>query len=143
MIASEKAVVVPASRVKELTASMNEMLGLPEGTTLELVPPEPLVENLSLKEVTDKAVAANPEVVEAEQTAVKAHAASTISKLEYGPNVAIVGGWANQNALNIILPRDFSYLGLVATYTVFDFGKRERGVKESGANAQAADLGFN
>jgi outer membrane protein TolC len=141
MIASEKAVVVPASRVKELTASMNEMLGLPEGTTLELVPPEPLVENLSLKEVTDKAVAANPEVVEAEQTAVKAHAASTISKLEYGPNVAIVGGWANQNALNIILPRDFSYLGLVATYTVFDFGKRERGVKESGANAQAADLG--
>jgi outer membrane protein TolC len=142
MIASEKTVVLPASKVKELTASLNEMLGLPEGTTLELVPPEPLVENLSLKEVTDKAVAANAEVIEAEQTAIKAHAASTISKLEYGPNVAIVGGYANQTAIsNFVFNRSEAYLGLIATYTVFDFGKRERGVKESSANAQAAELG--
>jgi outer membrane protein TolC len=141
MIGSEKAVMLPASKVKELTASLDELLGLPEGTELELVPTEPLVENLTLKEVTDKAVAANPEVVEAEQTAVKARAASTISKLEYGPSVAIVGGYTNQNALNVILPRDFSYIGLIATYTVFDFGKREHGVKEATANAQAADLG--
>ena len=34
MISPEQAVVVPASRVKELTASLNEMLGLPEGTNL-------------------------------------------------------------------------------------------------------------
>jgi outer membrane protein TolC len=142
MIGSEEAVVVPASKVKELTVSLNEILGLPEGTRLELVPPEPLVENLSLKEATDKAVAANAEVIEAEQTAIKAHAASTISKLEYGPNVAIVGGYANQTAItNVVFPRAAGYLGLIATYTVFDFGKRERGVKESSANAQAADLG--
>ncbi len=142
MIASEEAVVGPASKVKELTASLNEILGLPEGTRLELVPPEPLAENVSLKEVTDKAMAANAEVIEAEQTALKAHAASTISKLEYGPNVAIVGGYANQTAISTLLfPRASSYLGLIATYTVFDFGKREHGVKESRANAQAADLG--
>jgi outer membrane protein TolC len=142
MISAEQAVVAPASKVKELSASFNEILGLPEGTTLELVPPEPLVENISLTEVTDKAMVANPEVVQAEQTAIKAHAASKISKMEYGPNVAIVAGYANQGAINtIVFPRAAGYLGVIATYTVFDFGKREHEAKESTANAEAAGLG--
>jgi outer membrane protein len=141
MIAAEKAVALPASKVKELTASLVEMVGLPEGTRLQLVPPEPFVENISLNEATEKAAAVSPEVVEAEQTAVKAHAGSTLSKMAYFPTVAIVGGYTDQNALNIILPRSFTYIGLIATYTVFDFGKREHGVKEASAQAEAADLG--
>jgi outer membrane protein TolC len=142
MISAEQAVALPASKVKELTASLNEMLGLPEGTKLELVPPEPFVENISLTEVNDKAMVANPEVIEAEQTAIKAHAANKISKMEYGPSVAIVAGYANQTAISSFLfARPEGYLGVIATYTVFDFGKREHGVKESKANAEAADLG--
>jgi outer membrane protein TolC len=142
MISAQEAVLVPESRVKELTASLDDILGLPEGTQLELLPPEPLVENTSLKEVTDKAMASNPEVVQAEQTAIKAHAASKIMKMAYGPNVAIVGGYWDQNFVtNSFLPRGASYIGVVATYTIFDFGKREADVKESRSNAQAADLG--
>jgi outer membrane protein TolC len=142
MIAAEKAVALPASKVKELTASLVEMVGLPDGTKLELVPPGPLVEDLSLLEVAARAEAANPEVVEAEQTAVKAHSGSKLSKMAYFPTVAIVGGYANQNAIsNLVLPKDFSYIGALATWTVFDFGKREHGVKEANAQAEAADLG--
>jgi outer membrane protein len=142
MISAEQAIVAPASKVKELTASLNEMLGLPQGTTLELVPPDPLVENVSLTEVTEKAMLANPEVIEAEQTSIKAHAAAAISKMEYGPNLAIVGGYANQTAINTaVFPRASAYLGLIGTFTVFDFGKREHGVKETRTNAEAADLG--
>ena len=140
MIAAEKAVAVPASKVRELTASLVEMIGLPEGTMLDLVAPEPFVENISLSEATAKAVAANPEIVEAEQTAVKARAGSTLSKMTYFPSIAVVGGYTDQNALNIILPRSFTYIGLIATYTVFDFGKREHGVKEANAQAEAANL---
>jgi outer membrane protein TolC len=140
MIAAEKTVALPASKVKELTASLIGMLGLPEGTSLELVPPEPLVENLSLKEVADKAAAGSAEVVEAEQTAIKAHAGSKLSKMAYFPSLAILGGYTDQNALHIILPQSFTYIGFMATYTVFDFGKREHGVKEANAQAEAADL---
>ena len=136
---AEKAVVVASSKVKELTASLNEALGLPAGTKLELVPPEPLVEDTSLEEAVDTA-AANAAVVEAEQTAIKARAGSTLSKMQYFPSVAIIGGYTNQNALKVILPRDFSYVGFMATYTVFDFGKRERGVKESNAQAEMAEM---
>jgi outer membrane protein TolC len=140
MIGAEKGVVLAASKVKELTASLNEALGLPAGTKLELVPPEPLVEDTSLEEAVDTAAATNAEVVEAEQTAVKARAGSTLSKMQYFPSVAIIGGYTNQNALNVVLPRDFSYIGFMATYTVFDFGKRERGVKESNAQAEMAEM---
>jgi outer membrane protein TolC len=97
-------------------------------------------ENTSMDEAVDKALAANVEVVEAEQTAVKAKAGSALSKMQYFPSVAIVGGYTNQNALKIILPSDFSYIGVIATYTVFDFGKRERGVKESDAQAEMAEM---
>ena len=142
MIAAEKAVALPASKVKQLTASLVEMVGLPDGTKLELVPPEPLVEDLSLTEVAARAEAANPEVVEAEQTAVKAHSGLKLSKMAYFPTVAIVGGYANQNLVsNLVLPKDFSYIGVLGTWTLFDFGKREHAVKEVKAQAEAADLG--
>jgi outer membrane protein len=140
VIGAEKEVMLATSKEKELTASLNILLGLPEETKLELAPPEPLTENTSMDEAVDKALAANVEVVEAEQTAVKAKAGSALSKMQYFPSVAIVGGYTNQNALKIILPRDFSYIGVIATYTVFDFGKRERGVKESDAQAEMAEI---
>jgi outer membrane protein TolC len=140
VIGAEKEVMLATSKVKELTASLNNLLGLPEETKLELAPPDPLTENTSMDEAVDKALAANVEVVEAEQTAVKAKAGSALSKMQYFPSVAIVGGYTNQNALKIILPSDFSYIGVIATYTVFDFGKRERGVKESDAQAEMAEM---
>jgi outer membrane protein TolC len=142
MLGAEKAVVLASSKVKELTSSLNEMTGLPEGTTLELVPPEPLAEDVSMREAAAKAAAANPEVVEAEQTAIKAHAGLTLTKLTYVPTVAIIGGYANQNAINDrVLPKDFSYIGFIATFTLFDGFKREHGVKEVKAQAEMADLG--
>src|SRR5581483_9822522 len=141
MISAEQAVIGPASKVKELTSSLDAMLGLPEGTKLDLIPPAPLVENTSLTEVSEKAMTGNAEVIEAEQTALKAHAAATISKLEYGPTVAVLGGYTNQTAVNYVFPRAAGYIGLTASWNIFDFGKREHGVKESKFNAEAADLG--
>jgi len=140
MISAEKAIIGPASKVKELTASLDEMLGLPEGTKLELVAPDPLVENISLGEATEKATA-NPEVLEAEQTAIKAHAGLTLTKLTYVPTVGVIGGYAFQDAINLVLPRSFGYIGVSASWTIFDFGKRERGVKEVKAQSEMADLG--
>jgi outer membrane protein TolC len=117
------------------------MLGLPEKTRLELVPPHPLVENLSLNQAVAQAQGISPEVIEAEQTAVKARAGSRLAKMEYFPTVAVVGGYTHQNAINAVLPEDFSYIGFTATYTIFDSGKRERDVNERRAQVDAAELG--
>ena len=140
LIEASNALAIATTKVKELTASLNGMLGWPSDTALQLVPPDPGFEDISLKEATDKAMAASPEVIEAEQNVVKARAAATIQKLAYVPVVAAMGGYAyNANVLPL-LPRDFSFIGLVATYNLFDFGKREHTIKGANAQAEMAEI---
>lgn len=127
---SEKESISATAKVKELTASLNKGMGWPEDTQLELVPPDPLIENLSLEDVADKSAATNPEVIEAEQTVVKARAASKIAKLAYVPTVAVVSGYLFQNAIPLV-PSNFGYGGVMASYNLFDFGKREHAIKEA------------
>jgi outer membrane protein TolC len=140
LIEISNSLAIATTKVKELTASLNDLLGWPSDTELQLVAPDPRFEDISLKEATDKALAANPEVIEAEQTVVKARAAATIHKLDYVPVVAVMGGYAyNDNAIPL-LPRDFSFMGVVATYNVFDFGKREHTIKGANAQAEMAEI---
>jgi outer membrane protein TolC len=137
-VEAQKALLTADAEVKELTASLNHVMGWPDDTELELVPPEPLVENISLEEVVDKPPA-NPEVIEAEQTVVKARAASMLSKLAYVPTVAAVSGYLFQNAIPLV-PRNFGYGGVMVSYNIFDFGKRERAVKEATAQLGMAEI---
>jgi outer membrane protein TolC len=132
-----KAVEAAAARVKELTASLNRLMGWSYDTELELIVPDPLVESISLREVADKPAAANPALVEAQQTVVKARAASSISKMAYVPTVAAVSGYMFQNVLPAV-NSNFGYGGVMASYTLFDFGKREHAVKEARAQLELA-----
>ena len=65
---------------------------------MELTVPQPLVENVTLPEISDKSPAANPALVEAEQTVVKARGAASLAKLASVPTVAAVSGYLFQNA---------------------------------------------
>src|SRR5260370_26903859 len=115
LLEMSKALAVGTIRVQELTASLNELLGWPPETELELVPPEPLYEAISLKQATAQALAGNPEVVEAEQTLVKARAASSLSKMDYVPDVAVMVGYVYNGNVAPPLPRDFSLIGVMPT----------------------------
>src|SRR5258708_21553630 len=115
------------------------MLGWAEETQLELVPPDPLEEQISLREAAGRALAANPDLIEAEQNVVKAKAGSKLSKLDYVPDMAVIGGFTNQNAVPL-LPRDFSFVRFMASYNLFDFGKREHTVKERTAQREIAEI---
>jgi outer membrane protein TolC len=113
----------------ELTRSLNIMIGNPAETELELAVPEPAANTVSLGDATQQALSNSPEVIEAEQGVVKARAATRLSKLDYVQDVAILGGYVYEVAIPL-LPRDFSFVGVVATLNIFDFGKRERTISE-------------
>jgi outer membrane protein TolC len=137
---AQKQVATAGTEVRELTASLDRLMGLPDDTPLELVPPDPLVENISLREIADTAVpAASPEVVEAEQNVVKARAASTLAKLEYVPTVAAVGGFLFQNVIPLV-PSNLGYGGAMVTYNLFDFGKRKHAVTEARIQLEMAQI---
>jgi hypothetical protein len=140
-VEARKAVESAAAKVKEWTASLNRILGWPEETELDLEMPDPLVENISLYDVADKPANANPDLVEAEQTVVKARAAAKLAKLAYVPTVVAVSGYAFQNVLPAVLS-NFGYGGVMASYTLFDFGKREHAIKEAHAQLEMAEMGL-
>jgi len=140
LVEISNSLAIASTKVKELTASLNDLLGWPPDTELQLVAPDPRFEDISLKQATDKALAANPEVIEAEQTVIKARSAVTIHKLDYVPVVAVMGGYAYNDNVIPLLPRDFSFIGVVATYNIFDFGKREHTIKGASAQAEMAEI---
>jgi outer membrane protein TolC len=50
-----------------------------------------------------------------------------------------MGGYAyNDNAIPA-LPRDFSFIGVMGSYNLFDFGKREHTIKERNAQVSMAE----
>jgi outer membrane protein TolC len=142
LVAATKELVAADSEVEEWSRSLNALIGFPPDTNLILAVPEPVTEVVSLTQATQQAVTNSPEVVEAEQTLVKAKAASRLSKLEYVPGVAVTGGYINQpQAVLPLLPGDFSFIGFTATLNIFDFGKREKTVSERHAQVEMAEAG--
>ena len=127
-------------KVLELTEALNAIIGFPRETELQLTLPEPLVvEPMTLTAARQRAQASSLEVIEAEQALAKAQAAARLGKLEYVPDVAVLGGYSYQTAMNL-LPGDFTFLGVVATFNVFDFGKRENTIKEQKTNVELAQM---
>jgi outer membrane protein TolC len=139
---AERALGESLVRVKELTASLNELLGWPKETPLELELPAPLGEQLSLQDAVGTSLRTSADVIEAEQNVRKAEAASTLSRLDYIPDVAVIGGYAIQVDVIPALPRDFTYIGMTGSYNIFDFGKREHSVKARSAQLQMARTAF-
>jgi outer membrane protein len=112
------------NQIQTLTDQLNDLLDLPPGTTLELadpVPPAPPV--ASAEQAAQMAMACNPEIREAEQDIAKAEAAMKIAHMDYYPDVNIIGGYANQTDASYI-QSNFTYLGITANYTFWEWGKK-------------------
>jgi outer membrane protein TolC len=141
LVEANKELATTESEVGELTESLIILMGFAPGTRLILDIPEPMTGTISLSEATQRAVDNSPDVVEAEQTLVKAKAASRLARLDYVPAVAVVGGYVAQPAQAVIpfLPSDFSFIGFSATLNLFDFGKRENTIRERNAQVGLAE----
>lgn len=138
LLEAKKALLAASDNVTELTNSLTDLTGLPEDARLELIPPPPVViEADPSPQKPRPVIALNPEIVEAEETVVKAKAAHRLAKLEYVPDAVITGGYMFQTGIPA-LPDDFSWIGVIATWTIFDFFKRERTIKERGAQVTMA-----
>jgi outer membrane protein TolC len=111
-------------QAEQLEHLLNDLLDLPPCTVLELV--DPLPGELPLhcaEEAAQLAVACSPEVREAEQGIVKAQAALKVARMDFLPDVNVIGGFANQTGADYIQP-DIGYLGITGSWTFFEWGKR-------------------
>src|SRR5262249_38285727 len=71
------------------------------------------------------ALSCNPQVQEAMANVEKARAALKVANAEFIPDVNIFGSYVNQNSASYI-QHNFGAFGVVASYTIFEWGKKRR-----------------
>ena len=119
-----------AAQVAEVEDQLWVLLDVPPGTQFELVePPLPPIAINTAEEAGSLAVMSSPELREAAQNASKAEAAIAAAKVDFYPNVNVVGGYANQYGVPII-QQNIGYLGVQGSYTFFEWGKRRNTMNE-------------
>jgi outer membrane protein TolC len=128
------------NQLADLQEQMDLLLDLPTCTHLELVePPVPAMPVACADEAVSRALAASPEVREAELNVVRAQAGVCADKVDWLPSVAILGGWSNQTAADYIQP-NIGFIGVMGSYTFLDWGKRRNTIREAENTVGLANL---
>jgi outer membrane protein TolC len=112
-------------QLADLVDLLNQLLGLPPCTVVELA--EPALHPIGIAcedEAAQRAVINNPKIIEAEQNIMKARAGLRVARLDYVPDVYVFGLGATQSAADYIQP-EFAAVGVSAAYTFVDWGKRK------------------
>jgi outer membrane protein TolC len=130
LLQSQQAVLTAELQLSDLNSEMDDLLGLPLDTQLDLDPAVPSsFDRHSREEYIQTAWSDNPEILAAEETVKKAQAGVAAAKSEYIPDVTAFARQSYQDGVPFLV-RNFGTFGISLTYDVFDFGKRRANVRE-------------
>jgi outer membrane protein TolC len=124
----------------DLEVELRDLLGLPPGTTLDLVTPASDTGAMRpLSDYLQVAVASSPEVAAATADAEQARRARALARADYIPDIGVGVSYAYQQGVPF-LPRNTGALTIQGSWTVWDFGKRGDVERERAAASQVASL---
>jgi outer membrane protein TolC len=139
LLESEQSVLTTELQLSDLTLELNDLLGLPLDTQLELDPGVPAnVDRRPREEYIRTAWSENPEVLAAEKVIEKTRAAVTAAKSAYLPDITAYARHSYQNGVPFLV-RNFGTFGFNLDWDVFDFGKRRAAVREREAQLAQAE----
>jgi outer membrane protein TolC len=131
LLESQQAVLTADLQIQDYTTELNDLLGIPLDTQLELEPEEDThFEALSKADCITAAWDENPEIQSAEAAIEKARAGVAAAKTAYIPDVTAFARHRYQDGVPF-LERNFGTVGITVNYTLWDFGKRRANVRES------------
>jgi outer membrane protein TolC len=127
-------------QLSDLTLQLDDAIGLPLASELELDASVPGVQGACEREECIKAaLGSHPEIVAARNELRKASAAVQLSKADHVPDVSAFARYSYQNNVPF-LARNFGTFGVQLTYDLFDGGRRRAALHESDARlAQARE----
>lgn len=139
LLQSEQDALTAELQVNDLTTELNDLLGLPLDTPLELAAAEPSSLQLQPREAyVQSALADNPEIHAATERVEQAKAGVASAKTKYIPDVSAFARQSYQNGVPFLV-HNFGTFGLEMDYDVFDFGKRRAEVRENVAKLAEAE----
>jgi outer membrane protein TolC len=116
-------------QLDDLTTELDNVLGLPLNTRLELDPNVPAdFDPRPREEYVQTAWSKNPEILSAEEAVSKARAGVAAAKTAYIPDLTAYARQSYQDGVPFLL-RNFGEFGLHMNWDVFDFGKRRSEVR--------------
>jgi outer membrane protein TolC len=130
LLESQQDVLTADLQITDLTKELNDLLGLPLDTRLDLDPAVPQFFDQRPREEYQRAAwAMHPEILAAEENVRKARAAVAVAKSAYIPDITAYARHSYQDGVPFLL-RNFGTFGFHMDWTVFDFGKRRATVRE-------------
>jgi outer membrane protein TolC len=139
LLESHQALLTAELQLSDLTTELNDLLGLPLDTRLDLDPAVPANFERQPREVyLQTAWSDNPEILAAEQAVQKARAGVTAAKSAYIPDVTAYARHSYQDGVPFLV-RNFGTFGVNLSWDVFDFGKRRAAVREREAQLAQAE----
>jgi outer membrane protein TolC len=141
VLQGQQAALTADLQVGDLNTELDDLLGLPLDTKLDLEPIEAIgPDKLPLEEYVHAAWANNPEIASAEESIKQARAAVASAKSAFIPDITAYASDTWQNGVPFLVT-NFGTVGVRLNYDVFDFGKRRAGVRER--EAQLAETEEN
>jgi len=139
LLESRQAVLTADLQLSDLTSELNDLLGLPLDTQLELDPAVPSsFDQRPREEYVQTAWSENPEILAAEQVVEKARAGVGAAKSAYLPDITAYARHSYQDGVPFLV-RNFGTFGVNLNWEVFDFGKRRAAVREREAQLAQAE----
>ncbi len=139
MLEAQNGLLTAEMQVADLRTELNDLLGLPLETTLDLVAPEVAAVDLSaLPVMIAEALQRNPEVQAAQETVVKAGHGVGAARADFLPEIGIFGAYAFQSGVPF-LPGNNGTFGARMTWNIFDWGKRAAQVGERELQREQAE----
>jgi outer membrane protein TolC len=139
VLQGEQASLTADLHVTDLNTELDDLLGLPLDTKLDLEPIQAVgPDRRPLDDYVQDAWANNPEIASAEESIKKARAAVTSARSAFIPDITAYASDTWQNGIAFIV-NNIGSVGVQLNYDVFDWGKRRAAVRERDAQLQEAE----
>jgi outer membrane protein TolC len=139
LLESQQSVLTAELQLSDLNTELNDLLGLPLDTRLDLDPAVPSsFDQRPREEYVQTAWSENPEILAAEEAVRKARAGVTSAKSAYLPDITAYARQSYQDGVPFLV-HNFGTFGVSLNYDVFDFGKRRAAVREHDAELAQAE----
>lgn len=139
LLQSRQALIAAKNRISDLTSELNDLLGLPSDTVLEVTEAGlPELTDLAKDRSYEDARARNGELLAARETLEKTHHAVAAARYEYIPDVTIYAKHGYQDGAPFV-EKNIGIFGVELTWNIFDWGKRKGEIGQRVAQQSQAE----
>lgn len=115
-------------------AALTIQLGLPDGAPIDVtddLPPAPPALAMTLQQAQDRGMTARPELAAAREKIAAANNQRVAARERYVPDIRGVAAWIHNTGVQPFSPEDEEYVGLTASWNVWNWGATHDAVLEA------------